>query len=101
MDDKGRILVSKKKRERLGDGFTLVLGKLGCLIAYPQSIWNQLLEETLSFGLTNDGRRDYSRLIFGSAEDDLKFDGPGRMVIPQKLRDAAKLKDKVLVIGCG
>ena len=39
--------------------------------------------------------------MFGTAEDELKFDAQGRMVVPQKLRDAAKLKDKVLLIGCG
>lgn len=101
LDDKGRILVSKKKRERLGDGFTLVQSKLGCLAAYPKEIWDRLMNEHFGFGISNDGRMDYGRLMFGTAEDELKFDAQGRMVVPQKLRDAAKLKDKVLLIGCG
>ncbi len=35
LDDKGRVLVSKKKRERLGETFTLILGKVGCLMMVP------------------------------------------------------------------
>lgn len=101
MDDKGRILVSKKNRERLGSDFTLVQSKLGNLVAFPKAVFDQLMSETFQFGLTNDGRMDYSRLLFGTAEDELKFDAQGRMVVPQKLRTAAKLKDKVLLIGCG
>lgn len=101
IDDKGRILVSKKKRDRLGSDFVFVLSKLGNLVAFPKVVFDLLVSETLSFGLTNDGRMDYSRFLFGDAEDDLKFDPQGRVVVPMKFRDAANLKGKVLLIGCG
>lgn len=100
VDDKGRILVSKKKRERLGESFALVLGK-GCLIMYPEPVWNQLLSEIFSVPTMNPAREQYTRLVLGVAEDDLKFDGQGRMVIPKEMRAQAKLNDKVLLIGCG
>ncbi len=100
VDDKGRILVSKKKRERLGESFALVLGK-GCLIMYPEQVWNQLMSEIFSVPTMNPAREQYTRLVLGVAEDDLKFDGQGRMVIPKEMRETAKLKDKVLLIGCG
>lgn len=101
MDDKGRILVSKKKRERLKDDFTLVLGKPGCLVAYPKVIWDQLLSEIFTVGTMNPAREEYTRLVLATAEDDLKFDTQGRVVIPHKMRTAARLEDKVLLIGCG
>lgn len=101
MDDKGRILFSKKKRDRLGDDFTLVLGKPSCLVAYPKKVWDQLLSEIFAVGTMNPAREEYTRLVLATAEDDLKFDSQGRVVIPHKMRTAANLEDKVLLIGCG
>lgn len=100
LDEKGRLLFSKKKRERLGDDFTLLLGKVGCLIAYPKPIWEMLLEEIFAVGTMNPAREEYTRHLLAMAEDDLKFDEPGRIVVPQKLRTAAKLEGKLWVIGC-
>ena len=101
IDDKGRILMGKKKRERLGRDFTIGLGALGCLVAYPQPVWQRLLTEIFSHDSTNLGRAQYSRLTLGLAEDELNFDAQGRVVVPRMLRDRAKLTDKVLLIGCG
>jgi DNA-binding transcriptional regulator/RsmH inhibitor MraZ len=41
IDDKGRILVGKKKRERLGEPFAIAVGEVGCLVAYPEPVWQQ------------------------------------------------------------
>lgn len=100
IDEKGRILVGKKKRERLGDGFAIIFGTRGCLAAYPVGVWERMLEEILQYDSINAGREQYTRLVLGTAEDDLKFDAQGRVVVPQKMREAAKLKDKVLLVGC-
>ncbi len=101
IDDKGRILVSKKKRDRLGEGFVVAFSAVGCLAAYPEARWNHKLDEIFSHESINYGREQYSRLVLGLADDELKFDSQGRVVIPQKLRDLAKLKDKVMLVGCG
>jgi MraZ protein len=100
VDDKGRILVSKKKRDRLGDEFAIVFGTRGCLAAYPKAIWERMLDEILQHDSINEGREQYTRLLLGTAEDDLKFDAQNRVVVPLKMREAAKLKDKVLLVGC-
>lgn len=101
IDDKGRILVSKKKRERLGEDFVLAIGATGCLVAYPAESWDALYDEIMAFPAISHGREQYQRLIVGNAEDDLKFDAQGRVVIPQKFREAAKLTDKVVLVGLG
>jgi MraZ protein len=101
IDDKGRILVSKKKRDRLGETFTMALGAVGCLVAYPEERWEQIVENILSYDSINQGREQYTRLILGLADDELKFDQQGRVVIPQKLRELARLSDKVMLVGCG
>lgn len=101
IDDKGRILVSKKKRERLGENFTIAVGACGCLVAYPEARWNAVVEEILSSDAINIGREQYTRMILGLADDECNFDGQGRVVVPKKLREIAGLKGEVLIIGCG
>jgi len=101
IDDKGRVLISTKKRERLQPGFTVCLGDNGCLYAYPKVTWDALVKQVLSFDVTNQGRRQYTHLVFGYAEDELNCDQQGRVVIPRRLREKAKLKEKIKVVGCG
>jgi len=103
LDDKGRILFSKKKRDRLGDRFTIGVGPTGCLVAYPRSVWSGIVRKVLDVDPTNLGREIYTRLVLGQADDNQKFDAQGRAVVPQKLRDLAKIKDKaqVVLVGCG
>lgn len=100
IDDKGRLLVSKKKRERLGEDFVMALGATGCVVVYPELVWDKMVAEILENPSTNQGRQRFTRLMVGSAEDDMRFDRQGRVVVPQKLRESAKLVSDVLVIGC-
>lgn len=101
IDDKGRVLVSKRNRDRLGTPFVLALGDRGCVVAYPQWAWRSLLDAIRQADPNNQGRRDYTRLLLGDAEDGIKFDGQGRMVIPRTLREKGGLKDKLQLVGCG
>jgi MraZ protein len=101
IDSKGRILVSKKKRDRLGDEFAICLGDSGCLYAYPGEKWERILDEIDRCDPTHPSLQIYTRLVLGTADDELSFDDQGRVVIPQKLRSMAKLEKDVLLIGCG
>ncbi|AIE88163.1 division/cell wall cluster transcriptional repressor MraZ [Fimbriimonas ginsengisoli] len=101
IDGKGRILISKKKRDRLGDGFAICLGEHGCLDAYPAEKWQQILDEIDQHDPINPGRRQYTRLMLGNSDDDLSFDDQGRVVVPQKFRTLASLTKEVVIVGCG
>jgi len=101
VDDKGRVLIGKKKRERLGESFVIAVGSIGCLVAYPKPIWDERVNEMLSYNPNNVGREHFTRLTLGMADDEMKSDAQGRVVIPQKLREIARIKDRVLLIGCG
>lgn len=101
IDEKGRVLFSKKKRERLGESFAVVLGKVGGVTVYPGPVWEQLFDEVFSVSTMNPAREAYTRLVLGTAEDEISFDGQGRLVIPKRLREAGKLSGELLLIGCG
>jgi MraZ protein len=99
IDDKGRILVAKKKRERLGDNFVIALSETGCLAAYPEATWMSMLADIWKVPAINMGRQQYARMVIGTAVDELKFDGQGRVVIPKELRAMGKLQEKVVLVG--
>jgi len=101
LDDKGRLIFTKKKRDRLGDGFTVTLGPKGCLEAYPAQIWSVMVANLLTQDALNEGVGEMTGLLMGSAEDDLHFDAQGRVTIPSKLRKKAFIEKDVLIIGCG
>jgi len=101
IDNRGRILLGKKKRERLGDSFAITIGEFGCICAYPAVSWRARIREINSYPPNNIGRQKYSRFLLGDSDDDLTCDPQGRVVIPRKLQEMGKLKDKVLLVGCG
>jgi len=101
IDGKGRILISKKKRERLGDDFAICLGENGCLNAYPAARWEELMAEINKYDPISGGRQQYTHLVLGTADDELSCDDQGRVVVPQKIRTMAKLTKDVVIVGCG
>lgn len=101
IDEKGRVLVSKEKRDRLGENFVMILGKNGGVIMYPEPVWMKLFEEIFAVETMNPAREEYTRLVLGNAFDGVGFDQQGRMVVPKRLREEARLTDEVLLIGCG
>jgi MraZ protein len=103
IDDKGRLLLGKRKRDRLGDDFVVAIGPMGCLVAYPRVVWDRMWRELNSYEYINQGRERLTRLMLGDAQDDINCDQQGRFVVPQRLRHKAKLdkEAKALLIGCG
>lgn len=103
LDDKGRVLFSKKKRERLGNDFLVTLGKLNCIMLYPAAIYRAMIDESLKGPVTHPAREDFTRLLLGMAFDNIPFDPQNRIVIPKDMRRDAKIVDgdRLLIIGCG
>lgn len=103
IDDKGRLLLGKRKRDRLGDDFVMALGPMGCLVAYPRVVWDRMWSELNRYEYINQGRERLTRLMLGEAQDELNCDQQGRVVVPMRLREKAKLQKeaKALLIGCG
>ena len=99
VDDKGRVLFSKRKRDILGDDFVMRLGDNGCICVYSEEEWASVTSEMDGHPKTSPGRQMYSRLLMETAVEELNFDGQGRVVIPRMLRDMAKIVGPVVIIG--
>lgn len=102
LDDKNRLSLPRKQRTPLGESFTIGVGTAGCLVAYPRPVWRSIIDWVKSVEPTNLGREIYQRLIVGQSEPGLKCDSQGRVVIPQKLREMANIRERgqVVLVGC-
>lgn len=101
IDKKGRLLLTKKFRERLGPEFTAALGDLECLVLYPRVHWNNIVQSVMKYDSTNPGRAQYARLVISPSEDSMNLDSDGRFIVPSTLKELAKLDTNVLLLGLG
>lgn len=100
MDPKGRISLPADYREELRTGVYITLGMDGCLWAFPDEEWERQRTDIESWPLSAPGNRGYARVFFGNAER-VDLDSQGRLVVPRRLRDKARLEKDVVVMGVG
>jgi MraZ protein len=98
LDDKGRLFLPAKYREELSAGLVLTKGQERCLYVFPETEFARITEALRSAPVTAKAVRDYSRVFFASASDEIP-DKQGRITIPQGLRDYAGLQRDCVVIG--
>ena len=98
LDDKGRMFLPAKYREDLADGVVITKGQERCLYVFPAEEFARITESLRATPVTSKAVRDYSRVFFASASDEVP-DKQGRVTIPQGLRDYAGLQRECVVIG--
>lgn len=99
LDKKGRLLLSTTKRERLGPDFVLSLGARRCLLAYPEQVFDNICKKIAAFDPLNEARDDYARLITTEVEVKMNCDTENRFVVPAELRQRARMRDQVIILG--
>jgi MraZ protein len=99
LDDKGRLVVPARFRERLGAGFFLTIAVPDpCLALYPASTWGDI-SARIEAAPNKDVRfRAFTRHLFAHTEE-LSTDTQGRLVIPAALRAYAGIEKDVVSIG--
>ena len=98
MDPKGRISLPGKFRDELRSGVYVTLGSDGCLWAFPPEEWERERGRVQSWTISTPGNRAYARVFFGNAEH-VDLDAQGRLVVPRRLREKARLDKDVVVVG--
>jgi len=98
LDDKGRLFLPAKYREELSAGLVLTKGQERCLYVFPDTEFARITEALRAAPVTAKAVRDYSRVFFASASDEIP-DKQGRITIPSGLRDYAGLQRDCAVIG--
>src|SRR6185437_16037337 len=71
LDDKGRMILPAKYREELAAGLVLTKGQERCLYVFPVSEFGRITEALRTAPVTAKAVRDYSRVFFASASDEV------------------------------
>jgi MraZ protein len=98
LDDKGRLFLPAKYRDELASGLVLTKGQERCLYVFPEPEFGRITEALRAAPVTAKAVRDYSRVFFASASDEIP-DKQGRITIPLSLRNYAALERDCVVIG--
>lgn len=98
VDPKSRVIVPAKFREGLGEKFIITKGLDDCLFVYSMSEWQNLEAKLKTLPFTNKDARSFIRFFFSGASE-CEVDKQGRVLIPQNLREYAKLDKDVYIIG--
>ncbi|MCQ2492348.1 MAG: division/cell wall cluster transcriptional repressor MraZ [Lachnospiraceae bacterium] len=96
IDSKGRLIIPAKIREQLGENFTITRGLDGCIYAHPEEEWKEFQGNLKKLPIADPKARRYVR-FFTSGSTPCEVDKQGRFLIPQTLRDYAKLKKEVII----
>jgi len=99
LDDKGRLVVPARFRERLGAGIFLTIALPDpCLALYPASTWGDICARIEAAPNKDVQFRAFTRHLFAHTEE-LSTDAQGRLVIPASLRAYAGIEKDVISIG--
>ena len=103
VDDKGRVLVSNKLRSQIdadehGSNFYLVLGANGVLCLYPEKCFEQISLAVGPATAAADEAVAFER-ISSALTSKVELDGQGRLLLNDRLRTRAGLKDQITMIG--
>jgi MraZ protein len=105
LDAKGRLVMPMRYRTVLSEEVSgqMVLtidAEERCLLLYTLSVWEEIEKKIEALSSFNPHTRRIQRLLIGHATE-LELDNNGRVLIPQLLRDYAKLDKNVVLVGQG
>lgn len=103
VDNKSRVLISNKLRNQIdveehGSNFYLVLGANGILCLYPEKYFEQISLAVAPGTAAPDEAVAFERMSFALSSK-IELDGQGRLLLNEKLRARAGLKDNITLIG--
>jgi MraZ protein len=103
VDSKSRVLISNKLRNQIdveehGSNFYLVLGANGILCLYPERYFEQISLAIAPGTTAPDEAVAFERMSFALASK-IELDGQGRLLLNEKLRTRAGLKDNITLVG--
>ncbi|MDI3310601.1 MAG: division/cell wall cluster transcriptional repressor MraZ [Thermoanaerobacterium sp.] len=98
IDQKGRVFIPAKFRDELGYKFVLTRGLDNCLFAYSLSEWSNIEAKLKTLPLNRKDARAFTRFFLAGATE-CEIDKQGRVLIPNILREHAKIEKEVIIIG--
>ncbi len=103
VDGKSRVLISTKLRSQIdvdehGSSFYLILGANGILCLYPERYFEQIALAVAPGAAAPDEAVAFERISFALASK-VELDNQGRLLLNERLRKRAGLKDQITLVG--
>ncbi|MBP6926663.1 MAG: division/cell wall cluster transcriptional repressor MraZ [Candidatus Pacebacteria bacterium] len=98
LDDKNRLSLPSKFRKVMGKTVVVTPGLDGCLFLFTEAEWRKISGKLSEASLLTADNRSFNRYMFGGATD-TPVDTAGRILVPEFLKDRAKLAEKVVLVG--
>jgi len=103
IDGKNRVLISNRLRGQIdvdehGSSFYLVLGVNGILCLYPEKYFEQIVMAVAPKTTAPDEAVAFERISFALTSK-VELDSQGRLLLNERLRKRAGLKDRITLVG--
>lgn len=98
IDDKKRLAVPAKFRQKLGKQAVITRGLDNCLFLYSLKEWGILAEKLSKLPISQSDARGFARIMLAGAME-VSLDSLGRILIPDYLKQYASLQKKVVIAG--
>ncbi|MCX6790686.1 MAG: division/cell wall cluster transcriptional repressor MraZ [Candidatus Gribaldobacteria bacterium] len=98
IDEKKRLAVPTKFRQKLGKKAVITRGLDNCLFLYPIKEWEKLAEKLSQLPISQADARGFSRIMLAGAME-VDLDALGRILVPDYLKQYASLNKKVIIAG--
>lgn len=98
LDNKGRIALPAKFKNKFIDGIILTRGIDQCIFGFPKEEWEKVVKKISELPLSQSNARAFARLILAGAYE-AEIDNQRRILIPENLRKYANLEKRVVIVG--
>ncbi|MCI8347830.1 MAG: division/cell wall cluster transcriptional repressor MraZ [Firmicutes bacterium] len=98
IDEKNRMIVPSKLRAGLGSRCILTKGLDHCLYIYTTEAWDKQMDKISKLPESDPKVRAFIRHFCANAAE-CEFDKQGRIVIPQELKNYAKIEKELVTMG--
>jgi MraZ protein len=98
LDSKNRLIVPAKFRDQLSSSVYVTEWMDGCLAAYTEEKWSEMVMKLNKLPKTNAAARAFVRRITGKA-DECSVDNQGRILLPQFQVDDTNIVKNCVIVG--
>lgn len=98
LDDKNRLIMPSKLRDKLGAVVYITRGLDKCLAVYPAEVFQKQVEELSKYSSFNPQNRSYTRTFFSNSYE-CEIDKQGRIQLTKDSLDKVGISKDVVIIG--
>lgn len=98
IDEKNRMSLPAKFRKELGTKLVITRGLDTCLFIYTELGWKHFVEKMSDTSVGTGDARALNRFFLGGSVE-IEVDASGRILVPDFLKDFAKIGNQVVVVG--